>query len=53
MVLVISDGHNAPIGCRAGGRLEAARRAGLEVVEKVLTTSILAANRTALRTVKR
>jgi hypothetical protein len=32
----------------------AARRAGLEdVVEKVLTTSILKANRTALRAVKR
>jgi hypothetical protein len=34
-------------------RVVAARRAGLEDVEKVLTTSILKANRTALRAVKR
>jgi len=34
-------------------RPEEVRRAGLEVVEKPLTTNILKANRTALRAVKR
>jgi hypothetical protein len=38
---------------RAGGRPEAARRAGLEMVERVLTASIDAANRTTLHVVKR
>ena len=38
--------------CGAGVRPAAARRAGLEVVEKVLTTSIPKANRAALSAVK-
>jgi len=33
--------HPCPPACRAGGRPEAARRAGLEFVEKVLTTQWL------------